>query len=1005
MKKRWAAKCAERDIPKRLWDFGIEHYAKMMQFIPRGHDGRTAYELITGKTPDIAEYCDFDFYDLVWYWKEPTGADRGRELARWLGVAHRIGSAMCYWLMPVSGTHIADTTVQHVTADDMRDPEVQKQVEAFNQALRERLDDNKASVQLPCVQETGHYLDDLYEDDEEVFGDPREAHPDTTPSDEEYGTPDERADMDDLDADTYDKLIGAQFVLDPHDTVNGGAGNCATRTATVVARALDHLGHPLGRAHQNPILDNREYIVEYEDGTTDKYLANTIAQNLWSQCDGEGRQFQVFREIVDHRKDNRALSMSDGFVSGPNGERKPKKTTIGWQLEVEFADGSTEWVPLKEIKAGNPIELAEYAVANRIQDEPAFKWWVPYVLSKRNRIISKVQKKYWRTTHKFGVRLPKTMQEALRLDELNGDTQWVDAVKKEMRKAKVAYAGGVIEDFTPEQIRNGEVNEMKSFQEIKCHLVFDVKMDFTRKARYVAGGHTTEAPSSLTYSSVVSRDSVKIAFLIAALNGLDVSACDIGNAYLNAPCREKIWFEAGVECGPELQGKACKLVRALYGLKSSGASWRKMFSDFIQKELGFTPTKADPDVYFRRARKGPTAAEQELDAHRKGCVYSKPSGVEMPTDDYYEYLLVYVDDVMLVSHDPVPTMRKIGKRFEIKNDEIGPPKIYLGAGICKVASDEDGSECWSMESQKYVKAAVQTVKDLLAEDGRELKGKIGSKTGPLPTNYEPELDVTNELNEDKSSRFRQLIGILRWACELGRLDIQIEVSLMSQFQASPREGHLEALYLIFAYLNHHPLKRIIFDPQLPEVNEGAFTIADWTDFYGEVEEEDPPHMPEPLGNPVMMSCFVDANHAGNKVTRRSHTGILLMLNNAPIQVFCKRQNTVESSTYGSELVAMRIARDLISALRIKLKWFGVPILGPTNVFCDNNAVVLNTSKPDSTLSKKHNAINYHICREAVAAGIMRVAKEDTLTNIADAFTKLLSYSRKMNLLGGLLSNR
>ena len=59
-------------------------------------------------------------------------------------------------------------------------------------------------------------------------------------------------------------------------------------------------------------------------------------------------------------------------------------------------------------------------------------------------------------------------------------------------------------------------------------------------------------------------------------------------------------------------------------------------------------------------------------------------------------------------------MRKIGKRFETKNDEIGPPKVYLGAGICKVANDEDGSECWSMESQKYVKAAVQTVKDLLA---------------------------------------------------------------------------------------------------------------------------------------------------------------------------------------------------------------------------------------------------------------------------------------------------
>ena len=100
-------------------------------------------------------------------------------------------------------------------------------------------------------------------------------------------------------------------------------------------------------------------------------------------------------------------------------------------------------------------------------------------------------------------------------------------------------------------------------QEIRCHIIFDVKMDFTRKARFVAGGHMTDTPSSITYSSVVSRESVKIAFLIAALNDLDIMLCDIGNAYLNAPCREKIWFVAGPECGPTLQGKPRKLVQAL----------------------------------------------------------------------------------------------------------------------------------------------------------------------------------------------------------------------------------------------------------------------------------------------------------------------------------------------------------------------------------------------------------------------------------------------------------
>ncbi len=121
--------------------------------------------------------------------------------------------------------------------------------------------------------------------------------------------------------------------------------------------------------------------------------------------------------------------------------------------------------------------------------------------------------------------------------------------------------------------------------------------------------------------------------------------------------------------------------------------------------------------------------------------------------------------------------------------------------------------------------------------------------------------------------------------------------------------------------------------------------------------------------------------------------------------FSKRQNTCESSTYGSELVAMRIARDMVSALRIKLKCFGIPIAGPTNVFCDNNAVVQNVSIPESTLAKKHNAINYHIIREAVAAGIIRVGKEDTLTNIADVFTKLVPFTRKYQLLSPFLWDR
>jgi hypothetical protein len=156
-------------------------------------------------------------------------------------------------------------------------------------------------------------------------------------------------------------------------------------------------------------------------------------------------------------------------------------------------------------------------------------------------------------------------------------------------------------------------------------------------------------------------------------------------------------------------------------------------------------------------------------------------------------------------------------------------------------------------------------------------------------------------------------------------------------------------------------------------------------------------MPEPRGHSVTISAFVDANHAGNVVTRRSHTGIFIFVQNAPIIWFSKRQNTVEVATFGSEFVALRICKEMIVALRYKLRMFGIPIDGPANVFCDNRGVVKNVSIPESTLMKKHNAINYHTVREAVAAGILRVGKEDGETNLADLLTKVLNGEKRWNI--------
>jgi hypothetical protein len=157
-------------------------------------------------------------------------------------------------------------------------------------------------------------------------------------------------------------------------------------------------------------------------------------------------------------------------------------------------------------------------------------------------------------------------------------------------------------------------------------------------------------------------------------------------------------------------------------------------------------------------------------------------------------------------------------------------------------------------------------------------------------------------------------------------------------------------------------------------------------------------MPKLRGNLVTISAFVDANHAGNKVTQQSHTGIIIFVQNAPIVWYSMRQNTVEAATFGSEMVALRICKEFIVAMPYKFRLFSIPIKGPVNVFCDNHGVVKNMSMPESTLMKKHNAINYHAVREAVAVGILRVGKEDGEMNLADLLTKVVVGQKRDGIL-------
>jgi hypothetical protein len=151
-----------------------------------------------------------------------------------------------------------------------------------------------------------------------------------------------------------------------------------------------------------------------------------------------------------------------------------------------------------DLKESNHVEVVEYAVAKNLLDAPDFLWWAPHILKKRIRIIADVTKRYHKCTHKFGIEVPKSWDDCVRLDKENYNTTRQDEVRKEMKNVWIAF-----------KILNVDESVPQNYQEIRCKMIFDVKMeDFRRKARFLAVGHTPYNPHAMTYASIVSRESV-----------------------------------------------------------------------------------------------------------------------------------------------------------------------------------------------------------------------------------------------------------------------------------------------------------------------------------------------------------------------------------------------------------------------------------------------------------------------------------------------------------------
>ena len=927
-----------RNIPKVLWDRCFSYCCEIRSHMALGHydqEGECGATIIFGETADISHLAEFSFYDWVWFISPKEAKFDRMTLGRWLGPSFDVGEALTYAILTPSAEVIHRSSVIPLSTEEKNSEEIKMLKFKFMESLEKKLGE-KAKGIVP--EDDDSKFEKKLEDEKIPFF---EAYDD----DEDDGQTGEPTLSEEDDPVAFDRYISAKVQFQRADTMQRGV---------VKGRKRDSDGNVIGFAHENPILDTALYEVEFEDGHVEAYHANQIVEAIYATVDDEGYVCTEVKEIIDHKKDGTAINPDDGYVM-LRGKKVPKRTTKGWYICVEWKDGNTSWVDMKDVKETNPVLLAEYAVANKLVSEPAFQWWVPYTLKKRDRVIKAMKKRYFRKQEKFGIELPKTVQRALEIDRETNTTFWRDAIRKEvgtvlpalevLKRGDSAPVGSTLIDFT---------------------IVFDVKMDFTRKARICARGDQTDPPASITYASVVTRESVRLGFLIAALNNLDVLSADVAGAYLNAPCAEKVHTILGPEFGDD-EGRVAVIKKALYGLRSAGFAWRSHCAEIMRVSLEFQPCRADQDVWMRKA--------------------TRSNG-----EKYWEYVFIYTDDVIAMSENPRQILADMNKHFLLKEDSIGPPTRYLGANISQYQFPGDNSPKWAIGSQDYVKEAVRVVKSWLDQRGMFLKTKV---SGVLPSGYRPELESSDLLGSDEAHFYMQAIGILRWIVELGRIDICGEVSMLSSYSVAPREGHLEAVLHIFSYLSSHDRSRIVMDDAYYPHQE--LERPDWSQFYPEAKEEIPPDMPEPRGKPVQITMFVDASHAANVVTRQSRTGVLIFVNRAPILWYSKRQSTIETSSFGSEFHALKVGMELLLGLRYKVRMMGIPLDGYAHIKVDNMSVVKNTSVPESQLKKKSNSIAYHFVRQQVAADVGRISYEPTDTNLADMLTKVQSGAKRNEL--------
>jgi len=383
----------------------------------------------------------------------------------------------------------------------------------------------------------------------------------------------------------------------------------------------------------------------------------------------------------------------------------------------------------------------------------------------------------------------------------------------------------------------------QGYQLATLRMIFDVKSNLRRKARLVVGVHKVDASGYSSYSSVVRLDSTRLLNVIAKAQGLNVLAGDVGNAYLNACTKEKNYCICGPKFGPELEGRIAIIKKGLYGLKSSGAQWHAHFAMTLYT-MGFILTRFDPNVWIKRREDG------------KG----------------YDYISTYVDDFLITAKNPKKYMSQLQEVYTIKNPM--EPNDYLGTTYVGNPSSK-----WCITAKKYIKESISQIEKRMGIIIRE-------ERTPMKTDNHPETDATPLLDNVQHREYQSLIGMLQRAVTLCRIDICYATSSMSRFSAAPREGHLSRVLRIWGYLKKYPNCALNIDhkpiPNTDEIQQKA--VRDFANQYSYAKEEVDIRFPKPLGDEMKVNIYFDSDHAHDKITGRSISGLVVYVGSTPCEV-------------------------------------------------------------------------------------------------------------------------